>query len=637
MLKITVVIPYYGLEKTVNTYLAQARHEGVVFKTTHIVGVKDVQRMRFDCDIIIARGITCAALRRYHQAITTVEIPVTGYDVISALDECRRRFAARRIAVIGSVNMVYGSPVLNDIMDLDVMVYRVEHEDDAERHIQNAIDHGAQAIVGGLMTFNFAKQMGIPATWVKSGEDAIKQAVDEAIRTGEIKEQERERAEFFKIIMDYTHEGILAVDRSGQISAANKTAVNMLGGSQNILGIPSESVLTSRRFSQVLERGEEELGALELVGDTHVAANFVPIKIGDTVTGVVATLQNVNRIVEIENKFRKKMLTKGHAAKYGFEDILGTSPPLKGIIDTSRKYGRVDANVLIYGETGTGKELFAHSIHKESARASGPFVAVNCAALPEQLLESELFGYVEGAFTGAMKGGKAGLFEIAHQGTIFLDEVGEIPLMLQAKLLRVLQEREIMRIGHDRVIPVDVRIIAATNKELKSMAREDRFRQDLLFRLDVLRINIPPLRQRREDIPMLTAHYFNLYRKKMRALPAEITPAAMKMLQAYYWPGNIRELVNLCERLAALCDGTAIDCAYISDLTADIQQEDCTDADSSAERESPELRTLERTAILTALEATNGNHSRAALRLGISRTTLWRKLRAINSSAGKPG
>ena len=631
MLKITFVIPYYDLEETVNKYLAEARHRDVVFNTTHIVGVENVKRLGFDCDIIIARGITCAALRRYHQEISVIEIPVTGYDVISALDECRRRFGARRIAIIGAVNMVYGSPVLNNIMDLDVTVHRVEHENDAERHIRDAVEHGAEAIVGGLMTYNFALQMGISATWIKSGEDAIKQAVDEAIRTSEITERERERAEFFKIIMDYTHEGIIAVDRSGQITAANKSASRMLGNDQEILGKPSESVLSSRTFSQVLERGEEDLGALELVGDTHVAANFVPIKVGSVVTGAVATLQNVNRIVETENKIRKKMLTKGHAAKYGFQDILGTSEQLKNAINTSRKYARVDANVLIYGETGTGKELFANSIHTASARANGPFVAVNCAALPEQLLESELFGYAEGAFTGAMKGGKAGLFEIAHQGTIFLDEVGEIPLTLQAKLLRVLQEREIMRIGHDRVIPVDVRIIAATNKELKFMAEEGLFRQDILFRLDVLRINVPPLRQRREDIPLLMRHYFGLYRKRMGSEPTEITPEAMRMLKEYPWPGNIRELANLCERLAALCDGNGIDCADVADLTGGTRYDDaCADTGTVAWDEVAELKTLEVQAIRTALEAAGGNCSRAARNLGISRTTLWRKLKKLD-------
>lgn len=630
MLKITFVIPYYDLEETVHKYLAEERRRDVSFDTTHIVGTEDVRKLKFDCDIIIARGITCAALREYHPEITVVEIPVTGYDVICALDECKRRFGARRIAVIGSVNMVYGSPVLNNIMDIEVMVYRVEKEEDASYYIHDAVDRGAEAIVGGLMTYNFALQMGINATWVKSREDAIKQAVDEAIRTSEIKEKERERAEFFQIIMDYTHEGILAVDRSGRITAVNTSAIRMLGFQRSILGRQVETVLPSNTISRVLERGEEDLGALELVGDSHVAANFVPIRIDNAVTGAVATLQNVSRIVEIENKIRKKILTKGHTAKYGFRDIVGRSDRIKTAIRTAEKFSKVDANVLVFGETGTGKELFAHSIHRMSSRAQGPFVAVNCAALPEQLLESELFGYAEGAFTGAMKGGKAGLFEIAHEGTIFLDEVGEIPLSLQAKLLRVLQEREIMRIGHDRVIPVNVRIIAATNKDLGAMAKEGKFRQDILFRLDVLRINVPPLRQRREDVPLLMKHYLNLYRGRMGLSGVTVNPRAMDLLESYSWPGNVRELANLCERLSALCEGNTIECSDIEGLSAETPEgAACPDPLVFRDDSVQELRDLEKQAILAALEAAGGNCSQAARSLGISRSTLWRKLKTL--------
>ncbi len=629
MLKITFVIPYWDLEDVVKQYLSDVRHDGVEFSTTHIVGTEEVRDARFDCDIIIARGITCAALRKYHDSITNVEIPVTGYDVISALHECKTRYGARRIAVIGSGNMIFGSRRLNNIIDVEIMVYPVENEYDAAVHIQSAIDWGAEAIVGGTMTYNFALQQGIPSTWIKSGEDAIKQAVDEAVRTSKIMEKERERAEFFQIIMDYTHEGIIAVDRDGIITAANKSAATMYARDRVLLGQPVGSVLSSDSFRQVLTRGEEYLGALESLGEKQVAANFVPIKIGREVTGAVATLQNVSRIVEVENKIRKKLMTKGHVAKYGFEQILGKSRVIHEVIHTARKFSKVDANVLIFGETGTGKELFAHSIHQESSRAKGPFVAVNCAALPEQLLESELFGYAEGAFTGAMKGGKPGLFETAHQGTIFLDEVGEIPLTLQAKLLRVLQEREIMRIGHDRVIPVDVRIIAATNKDLKGLAAEGRFRQDILFRLDVLRINIPPLRARREDVPQLIHHFLLVYRKKMSFPPVDVTPAVMSALQEYNWPGNIRELTNLCERLSALTEGDAIRIeALDSLLERRWDSSDC--ADPVEGRSAVALRDMEQNAILSAIESASGNLSQAARDLGISRTTLWRKCRQMN-------
>jgi transcriptional regulator with PAS, ATPase and Fis domain len=639
MLKITFVIPYPELEETVAKYLFEAQHQNLSFDTTHIVGVEDVKALKFDCDIIIARGITCAALREYHREITTVEIPVTGYDVIRALDECRKTYRARKVAVIGAGNMIYGAPSLNHILDVEVLVYRVENEPDAEQQIKDALSRGAEAIVGGMMVYNFAKSRDLPCTWIKSGPDAIKQAVDEAIRTADIKEREREKAEFFKIIMDYTHEGILAVDRDGRITALNKSARTILKKDGEFLGHPAGAVMPSMALLKVLDRGEEDLGALEIIGDSQVAANFVPIKVGNVVTGAVATFQNARRIQEIEGKIRKKMFTKGHTAKYGFRDIIGRGAEILSAIRTAEKYSRVDANVLITGETGTGKELFAHSIHNKSDRAGGPFVAVNCAALPENLLESELFGYVEGSFTGAMKGGKAGLFELAHDGTIFLDEVGEIPLPLQAKLLRVLQEREIMRIGDDRVIPVNVRILAATNKDLKARAAEGSFRQDILFRLDVLRVNVPPLRNREEDVPILLRHFLSLYGGKFSRTAASVSPRAMRMLQEYSWPGNVRELVNICERMSALTEGDVVD---VDDVAREIgfisppkngaiRRGEALDSPRRRPASgSGNMREIEREAISSAMKECGNNLSLAARTLGISRTTLWRKCKTYN-------
>ena len=634
MLKITVVIPYWELDDAVRDYLSQVRHEGIQFDTTHIVGTEEVQDARFDCDIIISRGITCAALNKYHSHITNIEIPVTGYDVIAALHECKLEYGARKIAVVGSGNMIFGSRKLNHILDVEVMVYPVENENDTMVHIKSAKDWGAEAIIGGTMTYNFSLQQGIPATYIKSGEDAIKQAVDEAVRTGEIMAKERERARFFQIIMDYTHEGIIAVDREGMITAANSSAGTMYGRDRELLGQPVGSVLSSDSLRRVLTRGEEDLGALEVLGENQVAANFVPIKVDGRVSGAVATMQNVSRIVEMENKIRKKILSKGHVAKYTFNNILGNSSTVKDAIQTAQKYSRVDANVLIYGETGTGKELFANSIHQKSSRSAGPFVAINCAALPEQLLESELFGYAEGAFTGAMKGGKQGLFETAHKGTIFLDEIGEIPLTLQAKLLRVLQEREIMRIGDDRVIPVDVRIIAATNKNLRERVREGEFRQDILFRLDVLRINVPPLRDRTGDVDLLIDHYIAFYRNRMGFSPVSVSPEAKTLLRGYDWPGNIRELTNLCERLSALTEGNEVQCDSLSGfIDYGWERGTCPDpATVTPEtKQGTTLRSMEQEAITAAIEAAEGNLTRAAKDLGISRTTLYRKCRQFEN------
>lgn len=632
MLKITFIIPYSDLADTVAKYLSEARLPNIRFDTIHIVGVEDVKKLTFDCDIIVARGITCAALREYHPDISVVEIPVTGYDVIRALDECKRSFGSKKVAVIGAETMIFGAPSLNRILGIEVLCYRIEKETDMEPLVDEALKRGAQAVVGGFMTYNYALAKGIPCTWIKTGPDAIKQAVDEAVRTAFIKGTERERAEFLKIVMDYTHEGILAVDRNGRVTALNKSATAILKRTEKeSLGTSLRTVLPSSALLRVLERGEEDLGALETFGETQIAANFVPIKIGTEVTGAVATFQNLSGLQEMEGRIRKKIYSKGHVAKYRFKDILGQGPEILNTIRTAEKYSRVDANVLIIGETGTGKELFAHSIHNASVRAQGAFVAINCAALPEQLLESELFGYAEGAFTGAMKGGKAGLFELAHNGTVFLDEIGELPLGLQAKLLRVLQEHEIMRIGHDRVIPVDVRVIAATNKDLKRKSEEGAFRRDLLFRLDVLRVNVPPLRRRREDIPLLMQHFLLRCGERFGNCLEGVSAEAMRFLVDFPWPGNIRELVNLCERVAALAEKPTVDLADILPMMEEPSEfeegRETGKGPSDTPARTPLMKDAESEAILSALRRTGNNQTLAADLLGISRTTLWRKLK----------
>ena len=263
----------------------------------------------------------------------------------------------------------------------------------------------------------------------------------------------------------------------------------------------------------------------------------------DEIAGYYITLQNENDV----NTANKALRQKGFTAKHQFKDIIYASPDMKQVLQTARRIAQTDHTVLIRGESGTGKELFAQSLHNASHRSKKPFVAVNCAALPDNLLESELFGYEPGAFTGAHSKGKVGLFEEANHGTIFLDEIGDISPKLQSRLLRALQERQIMRIGSDRLINIDFRLIAATNKKLEDAVREGSFRSDLFFRLNVLPISIPPLRRRKEDLPLLLQHFLGSRYK-------EITPEQMKILLSYDWPGNIRELKNFSIYYETLSD-----------------------------------------------------------------------------------
>ncbi|MDM8127836.1 sigma 54-interacting transcriptional regulator, partial [Paraclostridium benzoelyticum] len=263
------------------------------------------------------------------------------------------------------------------------------------------------------------------------------------------------------------------------------------------------------------------------------------------VTGSYYCIQEITYIKKLEQNLSKKLRDKGQVARYNFNDIKTESIKMKKSKDLGKKISKSDYTVLITGESGTGKELMAQSIHNESLRSKQPFIAINCAAMPENLLESELFGYEEGAFTGALKGGKKGLFEQAHNGTIFLDEIGDMPIYLQTKLLRVLQENQVMRVGGESVIDIDVRVIAATNKNLLEMIRQEKFRADLYYRINVLPINIPSLRERKEDISMM----LNYFMKKKR----NISDEAKEILNKYSWPGNIRELKNTAMYIDIMC------------------------------------------------------------------------------------
>ena len=349
--------------------------------------------------------------------------------------------------------------------------------------------------------------------------------------------------------------------------------------------------------------------------------------------GVVISFQNVDKVQQLEGHIRKKLSNKGLTAKHHLSDIVHCSRLIAETIEDACRYAAASSNILSVGETGTGKELFAQGIHNASQRRNGPFMAINCAALPENLLESELFGYVEGAFTGTTRGGKMGLFELAHNGTLFLDEISEIPLNMQSKLLRVLQEHEVRRIGDDRVTAVDVRIISATNVNLHKLVAAKRFRQDLLYRLDVLKITIPPLRRRGEDVIELFHFFLKKFCWKNREALPEVAPDSLHLLREYPFAGNARELRNVVERAAVLRRNR--DVLTSADLNRALHPEDieevppllaATPAPFPPEAPQASGPDNEKDRLLAALRACGGNRTRAARELGMDRTTLWRKL-----------
>ncbi len=345
------------------------------------------------------------------------------------------------------------------------------------------------------------------------------------------------------ILLQVLDDGIIGINSQGIICTYNEGAENIIGYKKNrVMGKYGLEMLCDVPFKYVLENLNAVKEKLMKINGYDVVVSVHPIIHSGKLYGAVAIVKKFSDIEKKQHKLRAQLIGKGHVAKYGLDNILGESEVIKKCKNIAKRMAKSDSSIMITGETGTGKELFAQAIHNNSKRKNYQFVAVNCGALPETLLESELFGYEEGAFTGARKGGKTGLFELSHNGTLFLDEIGEMPLKLQMRLLRVIQEREVMRIGGDRLIKVDIRIIAATNRNLKEMVKKGEFREDLYYRLNVLPLKIPPLRARKEDILMLIDKM-----KEEFVSEFHLTPEAKQALINHNWKGNIRELKNYVE------------------------------------------------------------------------------------------
>ncbi len=579
-------------------------------------------------DAIISRGFTALKLKRL--GIPYAELKTTGYDVIAAVDSFLRTHTFKKIAIVGASNMVYGAENIGAVYrDIEIRCYAADDELKLRELTEHAIADGAQAIVGGCSTIACASEYGIPSVLIESGKEAINSAIDEALQTVQITRAERLKSSQIANIMNYSFQGIVSTDHEGIITLANNYCYNLLGVTeQELLGQQLCAWFPDIHYQEVVERGIKILSEIHRVRDITIMVNCVPIEGNECNVGCVLTFQDITQIQEEEGKIRKRFSKKGFVSKYRFENIYHRDEATAETIRVAKSYSNSNSSLLILGETGVGKELFAQSVHNASSRRNEPFVAINCASLPEDLLESELFGYVEGAFTGAAKSGKMGLFELAHKGTIFLDEIGDISAKLQGRLLRVLQEREILRLGHDTVIPIDVRVISATNRDLQEAVGKGIFRMDLLYRLDVLRLIIPPIRQRRKDISCLIDHFIDIERAEAGCRLKGLEPAAQELVRSYDWPGNVRELRNFCERLCVLCTQEYAGVSAVS-AALDMRMSPLPASGRStvAPAAQEALRETERELIEHTLQMHGSSRKETAAALGIDTSTLWRKMK----------
>lgn len=443
-------------------------------------------------------------------------------------------------------------------------------------------------------------------------------------------------------IINSTQDAISVVDENGLGILINPAYTRLTGlTAEDVIGKPPTVDIAEGESMhiQVLRTRQAVKGVSMKVGPKRkeVIVNVAPIIVSGQLRGTVGVLHDISEIHRLSEELeRAKRLIRHLEAKYTFSDIVGDSEAIKATIEQAVRAAVTPATVLLRGESGTGKELFAHAIHRSSERQKGQFIRVNCAALADSLLESELFGYVEGAFTGAKRGGKVGLFEEANGGTIFLDEIGEISQNLQSKLLRVLQEREIVKVGDNRSFNVDVRVIAATNANLEEALRAGRFREDLYYRLNVIPIIIPPLRQRRDDIPLLVHHLIGSFNQDYGRGVERVTDDALQILMGYHWPGNVRELENILGRaiINMRIGETVVEKHHLPVLTLPFTKDPETHfidlAESTKLREEDGFEGLqrqwERDLLLVTLQRTKGNKTKAAQQLKMSIRNFYYKL-----------
>ena len=362
--------------------------------------------------------------------------------------------------------------------------------------------------------------------------------------------------DFLVRTINSVNDGILSYDDGGCIRLINHIAARILG-LETGANLFEESRRHNRKLNAFLKEETLENYILQIEGSAYLFSK-VRIERSDS---CLLTIKNVREHINLENSLKKELKRQGYRAKYTFNDLIHKSPVMRALAEKAKKLAESESSILIYGESGTGKEILAGAIHNASRRHDGPFLAVNFSALPDELIESELFGYEEGAFTGARRGGKTGLFELASQGTLFLDEIGDTSPKIQSRLLRVLQEKEVLKVGGTKNIPVDVRVVAATNKDLYAMVKKGLFREDLYYRLKKLYIHIPPLRERREDILPL----FNHFLIQKNGFDLKLTEEAQRLLEAYHWPGNVRELESSVEYILAVREGNLIDRSTLSE------------------------------------------------------------------------
>ena len=633
-----IAISYRGLSRLIRSILPDYTDRAEIQIIDHVFDeaaeiARDLVK-NGEVDVLLSAGANAAFLKDSF-TIPVVQVPVRGVDMMRAIQKARQ--ISDKIAVITYAQTDSDLEETKNLLNLDIEQRCYHTLDDAKEIFSELAHRGFQVIIGSSLITELAQSQGLIGILVYS-RNSVRRTIEDAIEIARIRFVEEQRAESVRTILEHLKEAVVAVDQNCRIVLFNPAMEELTGLTlDDCRGKVFEDLVPDFKLKETVKSGRSMLEKIEKIKKRTVVTNRIPILNNGTITGAVLTIQDARTFSRVDRNIRSRNRRVKYQAHHTFNNIIGQSRPMETACQLADQYARTDATILLTGETGTGKELFAQSIHNASTRRAKPFVAVNCAAIPENLLESELFGYEEGSFTDSRPGGQVGLFELAHTGTIFLDEIAEMPVSLQTRLLRVLQENMVMPLGGDPVA-IDIRVIAASNRDLESAIEARDFRQDLYYRLNILRVSLPPLREREEDAIRLFK--FFLHQRLSTVIENGEIDALVEMvaphLRAYAWPGNVRELENMAERLSATYLAGQSDADFqltrkqltvvLSELfTWRAAGRDV--ANGNPESLKAHVEQTEYQRICQAVDDCNGNISAAARKLKLSRTTLWRKMR----------
>jgi len=573
--------------------------------------------------IIISRGGT-AALLRNNISIPVIEIAHDFHGVYRILQQAKIK--SQKIAAVGFPQFCNALRHYQNMTNEEFKICQVYNHNDIENVIKNLSENDYHTVIGGLTVAEMAKKYNLNAIMGDTDNISIEQAINEAYSLLKYLNRENTKLIMSHAALNQAREGIMCIDQLGEIININAIGLSLF---QCHVG---DKIFKKEAFKDIYPSIINELDIKEQAIDINGQSIYISIRHFSNRQTSYSIITGLNQESSLwQNSISKKSKLRGFSTTWSFDDIIGQSPAIRDVIKKAKLCARHELPIHILGDTGTGKELFAQSIHNHSARSHGPFIAINCAAIPESILESELFGYADGAFTSARKGGKPGVFEMAMNGTVFIDEISEAPLSVQVKLLRVLQEKQFSRLGGDTLITADFRLITASNKDLRPLVASGEFRQDLYYRINILELSLPALCQRPGDIMPLIQHLLHQQGKQIT-----FTPDAVDFLHGYRWPGNIRELQAVIYRLIVLVDIDRVSkeiLLQVSQISPDDDNEGShLPATGVTSDETDLLKKQEKRLITHVIEKTDGDRTKASVMLGISPTTLWRKLKQHNIS-----